>query len=318
MPVAALWRSTCKTSARGCMRHWVMWWICNLGRSGEDGLHAFEVRSRLIIADQIWSQGREPPLKKSIPAWNVWKKIFQNFSVCCSKANGHWPFHLRFDPSHKHWTALGRLTDTLFCLLVKGCVCVSLWSSIQKQFNRKWCKVQQGKIPKLYLFLLSLPQVTVQLENSDCHTLSPQAQQSQELCLCTDDSGAAAFNMTFSELGQCPIAVKASTGGKFPCQRDGEGTANVVAVDRVTRKLKVEVQHYMLCNGKYTRVRFSAKWIAMKGVGIATNDASGFGVRSYPITEWPWKSVQLDGHIDWLHFDSSASLTIGDACSCIT
>ena len=33
-------------------------------------------------------------LKKSIPARNVWKKIFQNFSVCCAKANGHWPFHL--------------------------------------------------------------------------------------------------------------------------------------------------------------------------------------------------------------------------------
>ena len=33
-------------------------------------------------------------LKKSIPAWNVWKKTFQNFSVCCSKANGHWPFHV--------------------------------------------------------------------------------------------------------------------------------------------------------------------------------------------------------------------------------
>ena len=176
------------------------------------------------------------------------------------------------------------------------------------------------KIPKLYLFLLSLPQVTVQLENSDCHTLSPQAQKSQELCLCTDDSGAAAFNMTFSELGQCPIAVKASTGGKLPCQRDGEGTANVVAVDRVTRKLKVEVQRDILCNGKYTQVSFLAKWIpvVMKGVGIANNDASGFVVHSHPITEWPWKSVQLDGQLGWLHFDTSPSLTIGDACSCIT
>ena len=38
------------------------------------------------------------PLKKSIPAWNVWKKIFQNFSVCCSKANGHWPCDLKFFP----------------------------------------------------------------------------------------------------------------------------------------------------------------------------------------------------------------------------
>ena len=25
-------------------------------------------------------------------ARNVWKKTFQNFSVCCAKANGHWPF----------------------------------------------------------------------------------------------------------------------------------------------------------------------------------------------------------------------------------
>ena len=36
----------------------------------------------------------EEELKKSNPAWNVWKKPFQNFSVCCSKANGHWPFYL--------------------------------------------------------------------------------------------------------------------------------------------------------------------------------------------------------------------------------
>ena len=34
------------------------------------------------------------PLKKSIPARNVWKKFFQNFSVYCDKANGHWPFRL--------------------------------------------------------------------------------------------------------------------------------------------------------------------------------------------------------------------------------
>ena len=46
-----------------------------------------------------------PPLKKSIPAWNGWKKIFQNFSVCCSKANGHWPFH-RISP---YFSALRQL-----------------------------------------------------------------------------------------------------------------------------------------------------------------------------------------------------------------
>ena len=49
------------------------------------------------------------------------------------------------------------------------------------------------------------------------------------------------FNMTFSQIGDCPIVVEASTGGELPCQRDGEGTANAVAVDRLTRKLKVEV-----------------------------------------------------------------------------
>ena len=29
---------------------------------------------------------------------------------------------------------------------------------------------------------------------------------------------------------------------------------------------------------------------------------------SFLITWWPWKPVQLDGHLDWLHFDTSRSL----------
>ena len=85
--------------------------------------------------------------------------------------------------------------------------------------------------------------MTVRLLPSECH--SSRSPVTQELCLCTDDAKSVTFDMTFSQLGDCPIVVEASTGGELPCQKDGEGKANAVAVDRLTRKLKVEVS----CNG---------------------------------------------------------------------
>ena len=35
-----------------------------------------------------------PPLKKSIRTRNVWEKIYQNFSLSCTRAIGHWLFPL--------------------------------------------------------------------------------------------------------------------------------------------------------------------------------------------------------------------------------
>ena len=45
-----------------------------------------------------------------------------------------------------------------------------------------------------------------------------------------------------STIGDCPLVVSAKTGGLGVCEREGEEPANVVAVDRVTRKMKVEVR----------------------------------------------------------------------------
>ena len=39
-------------------------------------------------------------------------------------------------------------------------------------------------------------------------------------------------------------------------------------------------------------------------------------IDSFLITWWPWKPVQLDGHLDWVHFDASASQN-NCTCSCI-
>ena len=39
-------------------------------------------------------------------------------------------------------------------------------------------------------------------------------------------------------------------------------------------------------------------------------------IDSFHITWWPWKPVQLDGHLDWLHFDTYWSLN-NCTCSCI-
>ena len=36
----------------------------------------------------------------------------------------------------------------------------------------------------------------------------------------------------------------------------------------------------------------------------------------FHITWWPWKPVQLDGHLDWLHFDTSGFLN-NYTCTCI-
>ena len=49
------------------------------------------VRTSTVYLEPVTIAGQ--PLKKSIPARNVWEKIFQNFSVCCTHANGHWLFH---------------------------------------------------------------------------------------------------------------------------------------------------------------------------------------------------------------------------------
>ena len=39
-------------------------------------------------------------------------------------------------------------------------------------------------------------------------------------------------------------------------------------------------------------------------------------IDSFHITWWPWKPVQLDRHLDWLHFDTYWSLN-NCTCSCI-
>ena len=39
-------------------------------------------------------------------------------------------------------------------------------------------------------------------------------------------------------------------------------------------------------------------------------------IDSFHITWWPWKPVQLDGHLDWLHFDTCGFLN-NYTCTCI-
>ena len=43
---------------------------------------------------------------------------------------------------------------------------------------------------------------------------------------------------------------------------------------------------------------------------------NGVSIDSFLITWWPWKQVQLDGHLDWLHTDTSGSQN-NCTCSCI-
>ena len=49
------------------------------------------------------------------------------------------------------------------------------------------------------------------------------------------------------------------------------------------------------------------------------SDWSG-AIDSFLIMWWPWKPVQLDGHLDWLHFDTSGSeliMSMHNAWACI-
>ena len=44
--------------------------------------------------------------------------------------------------------------------------------------------------------------------------------------------------------------------------------------------------------------------------------SSSIDIDSFHITWWPWKPVQLDGHLDWLHFDTCGFLN-NYTCTCI-
>ena len=62
-----------------------------------DGVKVADRRDRtrnLLLRERCtdhWTTG--PHTKKSIQARNVWKNIFQTFSVFCTQENGHWLFH---------------------------------------------------------------------------------------------------------------------------------------------------------------------------------------------------------------------------------
>ena len=47
-----------------------------------------------------------------------------------------------------------------------------------------------------------------------------------------------------------------------------------------------------------------------------TRQVQYMAIDSFPITWWLWKPVQLDGHLDWLHFDNPGSLN-NCTCSCM-
>ena len=49
---------------------------------------------------------------------------------------------------------------------------------------------------------------------------------------------------------------------------------------------------------------------------LETKAVSNFCIDSFHITWWLWKPVQLDGHLDWLHFDTYWSLN-NCTCSCM-
>ena len=49
-------------------------------------------------------------------------------------------------------------------------------------------------------------------------------------------------------------------------------------------------------------------------LSVILNGQSSMG--SFLITWWPWKPMQLDGHLDWLHFGTSGSQN-NCTCSCI-
>ena len=53
-----------------------------------------KLRRTASIKDIHTEHGNEHELHhwRRALARNAWKKTFQNFSVCCAKANGHWPF----------------------------------------------------------------------------------------------------------------------------------------------------------------------------------------------------------------------------------
>ena len=55
-------------------------------------------------------------------------------------------------------------------------------------------------------------------------------------------------------------------------------------------------------------------------IGIWSNDTHWHAhwslIDSFHITWWPWKPVQLDGHLDWLHIDTCGFLN-NYTCTCI-
>ena len=87
------------------------------------------------------------------------------------------------------------------------------------------------------------------------------------------------------------LCLKMESGGYILRRRKNQTNGRMAC--RVSRSLKP------LCHGDQP-----------------TRSSSARGIDSFHIMWWPWKPVQLDGHLDWLHFDTSWSLN-NCTCSCM-